>query len=728
MKTKRSRILGGTTEVDFLTLKMNFADAKVPVFKVPFGGNGMVKYGSENKDNFGEHLLYLFNKSSKHNAIINGKVVYIYGNGLAPENADDAAGLAYLERANESQTWNEIAKKFILDTRVFGGMSLQIIPKIGGGFNVYNLPFLNVRTNEENSKFYYKKDWKNSLEKVQEFDAFSPNITDRPTIFYFKEYRPDNTIYPIPDYIAALNVIESDIELSKTILTKAKTGFSASKMINFFNGEPEEANKRANENRIKAKFTGAEGESVLITYNSDSSQAPQVLDLGSSDISKENFSSITNIITQDIFSGHSVTHPLLFGIQQEGKLGSSSELKIAFDIFKNTYANSRQDDAVNVVNMFASFNGVNSKFKLKDIEPVGLDLSPIDFKELIPKEWVIEKLGIDEKYFNIPQSVGAKQVTDAINGLSPLVANKVLESMSEDEIRSLVNLQPKNSVLDSNGVQVPVPPTNDILTNLTGRQRQNIAAIVRQYGQGKLTKEQAALMLKSGYAFTDSDVVAYLGIDADPLTPDATKIAMEAHDDNSIELMFNDYGVSQEGFNVIKKTSYMDDDSIDIQLAFDAAVALSDLETRIKDLLQTNPKLTNEELAQATLQPIDIIAAALASLVAKKAIEMVDGEVVKVLIKTPKFELPKIQIFYTYEKRADVEGASILPTSRPFCKKMVGLSENKMWSRKDIQNISQQLGYNVFLRAGGFWNNNGKVEYHCRHEWVANAVIKKENK
>jgi hypothetical protein len=688
MKTKRSRILGGTTEVDFLTLKMNFADAKVPVFKVPFGGNGMVKYGSENKDNFGEHLLYLFNKSSKHNAIINGKVVYIYGNGLAPENADDAAGLAYLERANESQTWNEIAKKFILDTRVFGGMSLQIIPKIGGGFNVYNLPFLNVRTNEENSIFYYKKDWKNSLEKVQEFDAFSPNITDRPTIFYFKEYRPDNTIYPIPDYIAALNVIESDIELSKTILTKAKTGFSASKMINFFNGEPEEANKRANENRIKAKFTGAEGESVLITYNSDSSQAPQVLDLGSSDISKENFSSITNIITQDIFSGHSVTHPLLFGIQQEGKLGSSSELKIAFDIFKNTYANSRQEDAVNVVNMFASFNGVNSKFKLKDIEPVGLDLSPIDFKELLPKEWVFEKLGIDGTKYDIEQT--------------PTVG--------------------------ANGVQVPVPPTNDILTNLTGRQRQNIAAIVRQYGQGKLTKEQAALMLKSGYAFTDSDVVAYLGIDADPLTPDATKIAMEAHDDNSIELMFNDYGVSQEGFNVIKKTSYMDDDSIDIQLAFDAAVALSDLETRIKDLLQTNPKLTNEELAQATLQPIDIIAAALASLVAKKAIEMVDGEVVKVLIKTPKFELPKIQIFYTYEKRADVEGASILPTSRPFCKKMVGLSENKMWSRKDIQNISQQLGYNVFLRAGGFWNNNGKVEYHCRHEWVANAVIKKENK
>ena len=56
---------------------------------------------------------------------------------------------------------------------------------------------------------------------------------------------------------------------------------------------------------------------------------------------------------------------------------------------------------------------------------------------------------------------------------------------------------------------------------------------------------------------------------------------------------------------------------------------------------------------------------------------------------------------------------------------MVGLSSTRMWSRKDIQNISQRLGYNVFKAAGGFWNNNGTIEPHCRHEWVANAVIKK---
>ena len=78
-----------------------------------------------------------------------------------------------------------------------------------------------------------------------------------------------------------------------------------------------------------------------------------------------------------------------------------------------------------------------------------------------------------------------------------------------------------------------------------------------------------------------------------------------------------------------------------------------------------------------------------------------------------------IKVRYVYSPK------SVQDDSRSFCKKMVGLSSTRMWSRKDIQNISQRLGYNVFKAAGGFWNNNGTIEAHCRHEWVANAVIKK---
>jgi len=668
-----------TTEIEFVKRKFNFADSVIPTFKKPLTG-GVVKYGS--KDDYGDYLINLFNKSSKHSAIINGKVVYIFGNGFAPVDATNTAALSFLASANDfGDDWNKVAKNAILDTEIFGGFALQAIPKMGGGFNWFNLTFNNVRTDYYNSSFEYKKDWKDYQEQVQKFDAFNPTITDKATIFYFKEYRPGVKVYPLPSWVACCNWIESDIEVSKATLTKAMTGFSASKMISFFNGQPaDETAKRDIEQRVKNKFTGGEGETVMITFNDDKTQAPEVNDLGASDLTKEDFSRIDSLITQNIFAGHSVSHPLLFGIQQEGKLGSATELKIAFDTFKNTYATAKQKQFEDLMSYFASCNGVVAKFKIKDIEPVGVDINPVDFKEMLPKEWVFEKLGIDGSKYGVESTTSNGTVT----------------------------------------ATTPTALTNDTLVNITGRQQQALMRISRLFTQGKLSKAQAAIQLK-GFGFTDEDINNYLGVDDNPTTLD-TKFSS---DEQNIDLAFLEFGSERSGYNFIKSTSYYDDDSFDIQLAFDAALELNELEQQVKDLLQNNNKLSNEELAQATMQPIEVIDDILKKFIEYKIIERAESGIIKVIVKTPKFELPKIEIFYTYEKRKDVSGADILPTSRPFCKKMVGLSSSRMWSRKDIQNISQRLGYNVFKAAGGFWNNNGTIEAHCRHEWVANAVIKK---
>jgi len=667
------------TEIEFVKRKFNFADSVIPTFKKPLTG-GIVKYGA--KDDYGDYLITLFNKSSKHSAIINGKVVYIFGNGFTPVDLTNTAALTFLAAANDfGDDWNTVAKNAILDTEIFGGFALQAIPKMGGGFNWFNLTFNNVRTDYENSSFEYKKDWKNYTEKVQKFDAFNPTITDKATIFYFKEYRPGVKVYPLPSWVACCNWIESDIEVSKATLTKALTGFSASKMISFFNGQPaDETLKRDIEQRVKNKFTGGEGETVMITFNDDKTQAPEVNDLGASDLTKEDFSRIDNLITQNIFAGHSVSHPLLFGIQQEGKLGSATELKIAFDTFKNTYATAKQKQFEDLMSYFASCNGIVAKFKIQDIEPVGVDINPVDFKEMLPKEWVFEKLGIDGSKYGVEYTTSNGTVT----------------------------------------ATTPTALTNDTLVNITGRQQQALMRISRLFTQGKLSKAQAAIQLK-GFGFTDEDINNYLGVDDNPTTLD-TKFSS---DEKDIDLAFLEFGSERSGYNFIKSTSYYDDDSFDIRLAFDAAIELNDLEQQVKDLLQNNNKLSNEEIAQATNQPIEVIDDILKKFIEYKIIERAESGIIKVIVKTPKFELPKIEIFYTYEKRKDVSGADILPTSRPFCKKMVGLSSSRMWSRKDIQNISQRLGYNVFKAAGGFWNNNGTIEAHCRHEWVANAVIKK---
>jgi hypothetical protein len=80
-------------------------------------------------------------------------------------------------------------------------------------------------------------------------------------------------------------------------------------------------------------------------------------------------------------------------------------------------------------------------------------------------------------------------------------------------------------------------------------------------------------------------------------------------------------------------------------------------------------------------------------------------------------ESTQVTIKYSYEWREDVplnERDTEEHPSRPFCKKMMELQ--RLYSRADIETISQRLGYSVFDRCGGD---------DCRHIWKSNIVVKK---
>jgi len=670
---------------EFEVVSMQFADSVIPKMEKNLS-QPWVNFGEKN--NYPEYIMWLLRKSAKHAAIIKGKVTYIFGNGLKGEN-DTPQSIAFLDKANEKQSWNTVAKKLCHDIENHGGFYLQVIPKMGGaGYNYYHAPFKLWRTNESETEFYYKKDWSKGYSVPETFKKFVPGAKEA-TIFYFKEYNPDGDVYPLPSWVPCCNWIESDIEVSKHTLTNAKTGFSASKMINFFNGEPSEEKKKSIQRRFENGYTGAEGKKLIIGYNNDPAKAPTVNDLGASDMTKEDFTAQDNLITNNLFAGHGVTHPLLFGIQQEGKLGSATELKVAFDIFKNTYANEKQLQLEDVVNYFAGLAGVTERIKLQDIEAIGYAFTLTDFKELIPQAWVFEKLGIDGAKYGIAPALPAPAP-----GAAPATP-------------------------DPNQQQAA---TNSILTNLTAKQHQQISRIVRQYGKGQLTKEQAALMLKSGFAFSDEEVNLYLGIDADSTTADA-KFNQEFNEID-VALMFSEVGEARENFTIIKSKSFSEDDE-EFAFAFGAAAELSELEKQVVDLIKKNPAITAAAIAVAVNQTIAVIDVIVKKLEADNLISAAGtGGIRKLLTPTKKPAAPELLVRYSYEKRPEAAGPELLPTSRPFCVKLIG--QDRLYSRKEIQSISERLGYSVFNRAGGFWNHDGKTDSKCRHEWRSQIVIKKK--
>ena len=93
----------------------------------------------------------------------------------------------------------------------------------------------------------------------------------------------------------------------------------------------------------------------------------------------------------------------------------------------------------------------------------------------------------------------------------------------------------------------------------------------------------------------------------------------------------------------------------------------------------------------------------------------------KGMIEVARQDVTKIEIFYSYDKSPEVDGPSILPNdrTRDFCKALVNFSNTRVWSREDINGISNRLGYNSFRYRGGWYHNpkTDRNQPYCRHVW-----------
>jgi hypothetical protein len=315
--------------------------------------------------------------------------------------------------------------------------------------------------------------------------------------------------------------------------------------------------------------------------------------------------------------------------------------------------------------------------------------------------------------------------------LSPVVATKVLELMTEDEIRNLAGLPPKNPIpsgIPSATTGLPAEPQpvqqqeNTAIKNLTGRQYQNVMRIVRQFGNGKLNKEQASMMLKSGFGFTDEDVNTFLGIDANPNTDDEPQKFSADEDDERMIQEFSSCGDDRDMYEIIESKLAIHENFADWSIT----PSLSKNQANVLDLMTKDSNITPEVIADTLKLELDVVKNIINDFVKASIIELIPSDVnvnptIKVLkpvssLKGKDSTITELVIRYTYEGPEDNR-------NRPFCAKMLKLSEKKMWGRADIESISARLGYSVWDRRGGWYTlPSGKHRYYCRHRWVSNLV------
>jgi hypothetical protein len=681
---------------------------KVPVMLENRSGK-YITYGFANE--YPYYLLDNYRRSSKHNAIVNGKVNYIMGGGWqAGEDLtveQQARFIKFFDGMSSTEDLNDITEKLVLDLEIFNGFAVAVTwSKLGTIAKMEHVPFEKIRVDKE-EKMFQVADWYNDdmmqlfpkVGDIEKIPAFDPENRLGKQLFYYRVYAAGVKHYPLPEYIGGNAWIEADVQVANFHNNNLRNNFWGGYLINFNNGIPTPEEQGDIERQIKRKFSGTDNAGrFVVTFNDDAAKAPTLEPLTPSDMDKQ-FEILNKAIQQEIFIAHRVTNPALFGVKTEGQLGGRTELVEAYELFKATYVNDRVRKVERMINYLGSFNGVEGM-------------------ELIPVEPITERLS----------------------------EQALLQIMTQDELREKAGLQPLEKPADVVGPNpqpdeqpqaVEALQSNDNIKKLSGREYQNLMRIVRQYMQEKITLEMARTMLSAGFGLSSQEIDTMLGVQSQEFSePDEDEdYGWGDEEFKVLEVVASKFGSHADDYHVMHSKPMRFDTDLDDQVrqAFaELGEEEVELDKKIEAYRKKNRDASVEEMAKEFGVSKAKVAKRVAYLITKDRYPIsraVDNIAKENLAESKKAAEPVLEVRYKYAWATGFSNKD-KRSSRQFCKVMLDLAgQGKVYTREDIDGISAIMGYSVWNRRGGWYHTpSGVNRPQCRHVWEQQLVIRKGNK
>jgi len=364
-----------------------------------------ILYGEMN--DYPDYLVELYNRSSTHNAIVKGKHRYICGQGFKPnqELPPDQLKIAeeFILNVNQNgQGLMDVISPAVLDWLISGNLVLK--GKVGilekKPKDLYHKDWSRFRISTNDNLFYESEYWvfdpkgnKRSYtftpQDIKTIKKFSYDQTSGEGLIYYRDPRPQLKFYGLPEYMAAIQDIETEIAVAEFHNNNVKSGFSAGFIIEFNNGVPEPDEQAAIVRDLKEKYTAAinTGE-PFVTFSDSKERGVTVTPIRPNDLDKQ-FAELRKDVTQSIVTNHNITSPMLLAIKTEGQLGGNNEILTAAQMFQNTYVTPKQQVVENIVNKwFQAKYGFNAGIYIEILKPV---------KESLPLSSVMDVMTDDEK-------------------------------------------------------------------------------------------------------------------------------------------------------------------------------------------------------------------------------------------------------------------------------------------------------------------------------------------
>jgi len=363
-----------------------------------------VSFGEDNL--YPNYLLELFLGSAINGALVKSIGAMIYGEGLAATNADENTDtkesyLRLTELLHNSD--DDVLKDLAMDLKLFGGCYVNVIwsrdrSKIA---KMIHIPAQYIRSGKmvdgEIEHYYYSADWSKSKKgeyRPRPYAAFNTeDRTQASQILMIRDKNPALFYGFAPDYVAATDWIQMELEIAQFHLSNITSGMTPSMHVGFSNGVPTEEERRTIERQLNSKFAGTgNAGKILITFNDGKETAPIIEPIQMND-AQSAWVEMSKQSVNQILAGHRVTSPILFGIRAEGGgLGNNAdELRDAFSLFTNTVVVPFQNTLLKGLEKIFRINDINLDLYFKSLKPadfIDLEVTKTQSEEDQEKEGV----------------------------------------------------------------------------------------------------------------------------------------------------------------------------------------------------------------------------------------------------------------------------------------------------------------------------------------------------
>lgn len=419
------------------TDRIEFSVPSIPVIK-EVRGKEWVYFGTDNL--YPVHLDNIIMQSPTQGAIIKGTASMMAGKSFlvnGSTNADESKSKLeslpssvksaydkFMKNENSSMSIEEINRKMSLDYRKYGAMCIEVVWSMDFT-RIVTVKYVNAGSirsgkmvNSKASEYWYSRDWTVYTKegyvptRIAAFDQ--NNKKEYNQLIYIKAGNLE--YYGDPVYSEGMSWVEIEGKLANFHLSNISNGFAPSMALKFYQkpGSPEE--QSAIVNGIKKQYSGTSNAGKALFFFSDGKDnAPDISDIPVSNLDKQ-YTSVSELCIQNILTANQITSPLLFGISTPGQLGGNTELETAYKILNNSVIAPDRKILEETWNEILNINETGITIELEPFNPLADTTKAV--------------------------AVAGNPIVNALNSLSPLLATKVLEAMTSDEIRNLVGLNP----------------------------------------------------------------------------------------------------------------------------------------------------------------------------------------------------------------------------------------------------------------------------------------------